>query len=471
MIGRKKEIDSLLSYVGSERSEFVAVYGRRRVGKTYLVSETLGKDLFFYVTGLHKRPMKEQLANFAGQLVKSGWKGDAPKDWNEAFSSLADLMQSSPLKRKVAFIDEMPWMDTQRSGFLSALEHFWNSWAARRNDIVLIACGSATTWMTNKLINNKGGLHNRLTHQIYVRPFTLLETEQMLQSKGIHWIREQVAQCYMVMGGIPYYLSLLKSNLSLAQNVDELFFTQGGEMETEFDRLFSSLFDSPDYYTKIVAALAKKSQGMTRDEIAKATRISDGGTLSKALDDLDRCCFIRRYNDIVCRKRDGLYQLTDPFTLFYYHFMASGEFHNASSPWMGLQGQPRFNTWAGYAFETLCLLHVPQIKQGIGIAAVSTNVFSWRSNREGRGTQIDMLIDRQDNVVNVCEMKFHASPFAITKAYRDKLQERMAILRDAMSALRPHKSLCLTFITSNGLKENAYSVDVVSQLTIDDLFT
>lgn len=470
MIGRKTERDTLLSYVKSDRSEFVAVYGRLRVGKTYLVTETLRRDLLFCVTGLYKRPMREQLANFADQLVRAGWKGAHPQSWMEAFTSLADLMEASSRQRKIAFIDEMPWMDSQRSGFLAALEHFWNSRAARRKDFILIACGSATTWMTSKLINNKGGLHNRLTHQMYVRPFTLLETEQMLHSKGIHWIREQVAQCYMVMGGIPYYLSLLQKSMSLAQNIDHLFFRQGGEMETEFTRLFTSLFDAPEYYVKIVAALAGKARGMTRDEIVKTAKISAGGSLSRALEDLDRCCFIRRYSDIARRRQDALYQLTDPFTLFYYHFMAGGEFHNADAPWMGLLSQPRFNTWAGYAFETLCLLHVPQIKQAIGISAVSTNVFSWRSREQGRGAQIDMLIDRQDNVINVCEIKFHSSPFVIQKAYRDKLRERMEILRAATAGLRPHKSLVLTFITSNGLKQNIHSVDVVSQVTLDDLF-
>jgi len=470
MVGRKEETAELLSYVSSKRSEFIAVYGRRRVGKTYLVYETVGQHLSFYVTGRYKVSQSEQIENFYKELEKSGWKGIAPTTWSEAFDALASLLEKSKKTRKIIFIDEIPWMDAKRSSFKSALDHFWNSWAARRKDIVLIVCGSATTWMMSELVNNKGGLHNRLTHQIYVRPFNLAETEEMLKSNGIDWIRQQVVECYMVMGGIPYYLSLLKPNLSLAQNIDRQFFRLGGEMKTEFEKLYSSHFSNPDYYIKIVSALATKRSGMTRGELVSKVRVADGGHTTKALDDLISCNFIRRYSDYVHRKNDAVYQLIDPFTLFYYNFMNSGEFDNASDPWVEIQEKPRFNNWAGYAFEMVCLLHVPQIKKAFGISAVSTNVFAWRGRQDNEGAQIDLVIDRQDNIVNLCEIKFYSGEFSITKKYREELEKKRRLFMEDAKNIRPRKSSVLSFITSYGLKQNTYSTDIVATATMEDLF-
>ena len=465
MVGRKKEIEELLSYKDSDRAEFVAVYGRRRVGKTYLVYQTFKNDLTFDVTGLYKRPMKEQIANFYTQLAAAGWKGTMRSSWKEAFDDLAQMIEKSRRKRKILFFDEMPWMDTKRSGFESALEHFWNSWASRRNDVMLIACGSATTWMMSKLINNRGGLHNRLTHQMHIRPFSLAETNALLCERHIHWQPEQVAICYMVMGGIPYYLSLLKPSLSLAQNIDQLFFEQSGEMTTEFGRLFSSLFEYADYYEKIVATLAKKMKGMTRSEIASATKISVGGNLSKALRNLENCCFIRRYNDYVHRGNNTVYQLIDPFCLFHYHFMASGEYHNSSGMWLSLQNTAKFASWAGFAFEMLCLMHIRQIKEALGIGAVATNVFSWRCE----GAQIDLVIDRQDRIVNLCEIKFTSTQFVITKAYHTNLMNKLRLFRESTANIAPRRSLMLTFITANGVKKNAYSGEVSALVTLNQL--
>ncbi len=471
MVGRHQERENLLSYYASNKSEFIAVYGRRRIGKTYLVDEVLGDKICLKVTGMAKVPTSVQLANFYHSLEKAGWEGDRKKTWMDAFNDLEDYLSSLKSKRKVVFIDEMPWMDTQRSHFLSALEHFWNGWAVGQKNIVLIACGSATTWMTNKLINNKAGLHNRLTHTIHLLPFNLHETEEMLHSMGIRWVRKQIVECYMVLGGVPYYLSLLNPKLSMVQNIDNLLFNESGEMVTEFDRLYESLFTNHEYYLRIISALASKAKGMTADEISEVAKIAKGGSRSQALKDLENCHFVRRYNDYSHKQSNPLYQLVDPFTLFYYHFMKKGDYRNASTPWMSLQGKPKYTTWAGYAYEIICLQHIQKIKDALGIGSVNTNVFSWRSdNYDSDKAQIDMVIDRQDNHINLCEIKFYDSVFTINKSYRDRLEKKSEIFREAIASKRPRKSVTTTLITSYGVKENAYSVDYNTKVTMEDLF-
>ncbi len=471
MVGRHQETEKLLAYYASNKSEFIAVYGRRRIGKTYLIDTVLGDKISLKVTGMSKVSTSEQLLNFYLSLEKVGWKGERKATWIDVFNDLELYLSSLKTKRKVVFIDEMPWMDSQRSNFLGALEHFWNGWAVGQKNIVLIACGSATTWMTNKLINNKAGLHNRLTHTIHLTPFSLGETEEMLQSMGIRWMRKQIAECYMVLGGIPYYLSLLNPKISMAQNIDNLLFNEYGEMSTEFDRLYEALFNNSDYYLKIISALALKARGMTADEISDTAKIAKNGTRSQALKDLENCHFIRRYNDYSHKKKNPIYQLIDPFTLFYYHFMKNGDYRNASNPWVSLQGKPKYSTWAGYAFEIVCLQHIQKIKDALGIGAVSTNVFSWRGedNNENK-VQIDMVIDRQDNHINLCELKFYDTLFSINKSYRDRLEQKADVFRNAVADKRPRKSITTTLITSYGVKNNAYSVDYNTKVTLDGLF-
>lgn len=473
IIGRKDEQLLLQSCLDSGRPEFVAVYGRRRIGKTFLVKQFFNEKFDFYITGAYRASRSDQLYNFKMTLQSySGVKRTKPKTWLEAFFQLQDYLTTLGDKRKVVFIDELPWFDTQRSNFISALELFWNQWASDQN-IVLVVCGSATSWMINKLLGDKGGLHNRITHSIYLAPFTLGETEALLKENRIVMNRYQIVELYMILGGTPYYLSLLRPDLSLTQNVDWLFFSENGELKREFDFLFRSLFNDINLYRRIVELLSKKARGMTRQEILSETKMNDNGRFSEVLDDLCNCDFIRRYSSFQKKERDVMYQLTDLFSLFYLRFVknANGLDENL---WMETIDAPDRRSWSGYAFEQVCLHHIPQIKKKLGISGVKTEVSSWSlqpttllNGKKQPGAQIDLIIDRRDQTINLCEMKFSMRPFEITQKYMDYIIERNNLFR---TVTKTRKAIHLTFVTTYGLVKNAQSGMVQSEVTMDNLF-
>ena len=470
IIGRKEEQQILRSAVQSENSEFVAVYGRRRVGKTYLIRETFGYKFTFQHTGLAKGNTKEQLFSFAISLRDAGYDDcPIPKSWLEAFSLLSTYLKNSTDEKKIVFLDELPWMDTPRSNFISAFEHFWNGWASARKDIVLIICGSATSWIINKVINDHGGLHNRVTKQIALQPFTLKECEMFAQSKGLEMSRYQLAECYMVFGGIPYYWSLLEKGLSLAQNIDKIIFAKNGKLSNEFDQLYASLFKSPEQYIDIVTALGKKKAGMTREEIIVAIDKYSNGALSKVLDELEYCGFIRKYNGFDKKSKQAIYQLIDNYTLFYFKFIQQNE-NNDEHFWSASIDSAMHRAWSGLAFERLCMAHTQQIKAALGIAGVLSNVYSWRKGADemSDGAQIDLLIDRKDQVINLCEMKYSLSEYVIDAEYEQKLRNKKSVFIDTTNT---RKAVHLTMVTTFGIKANAHSGIVQNEITLEDLFS
>ena len=462
IIGRKEEIKELQRIYDSTSSEFVVVYGRRRVGKTYLVREFFQDNFVYYATGVARGNRKEQLAHFHNRLIRYGSPDEqaVPSNWFEAFERLEVLVAKSKKKRKVIFLDELPWMDTQKSEFLKALELFWNEWASARNDIVLVVCGSAASWMVNKVINNHGGLHNRLTCKMKLLPFTLSETKEYLESQKFKWDNMSVAECYMILGGIPYYLHLLDKSRSLAQNVDRLFFAESALLADEFDNLYNSLFTKSEDYVRIVETLSKKKLGYTRDEIAKGSKLSNGGGLTRKLIALEQCGFIRKYKTI--GEVPYLYQLSDSFTLFYFQFLKNGAYSDHET-WMHLLTTSTCTTWRGLAFERLCFAHLQQIKQKLGISGILTKTCSYYSGQ----AQVDMVIDRADRAVTVCEMKFSERPYLITKAEWDKIETRLNEVQNYFK----RKTLFFAMVTSNGLVKNKYSINYVRQeITLEDLF-
>ncbi len=470
IIGRKEEQQILHSAAQSENSEFVAVYGRRRVGKTYLIRETFGYKFTFQHTGLAKGNTKEQLFSFAISLRDAGYDDcPIPKSWLEAFSLLSAYLKNSTDEKKIVFLDELPWMDTPRSNFISAFEHFWNGWASARKDIVLIICGSATSWIINKVINDHGGLHNRVTKQIALQPFTLKECEMFAESKGLEMSRYQLAECYMVLGGIPYYWSLLEKGLSLAQNIDKIIFAKNGKLSNEFNQLYASLFKSPEQYIDIVTALGKKKAGMTREEIIAATDKYSNGALSKVLDELEYCGFIRKYNGFDKKSKQAIYQLIDNYTLFYFKFIQQNE-NNDEHFWSASIDSAMHRAWSGLAFERLCMAHTQQIKAALGIAGVLSNVYSWRKEADemSDGAQIDLLIDRKDQVINLCEMKYSLSEYIIDAEYEQKLRNKKSAF---INTTNTRKAVHLTMVTTFGIKANAHSGIVQNEITLDDLFS
>lgn len=477
LVGRASELKTLNEYINSDKSEFVAVYGRRRVGKTFLVRKTVNDSFAFFMTGMNGVSKTEQLVNFSIALQKYTRSASLQtfKSWILAFHALSQYIETLPKGNKVIFIDELPWMDTAKSGFIPALENFWNSWAVLRSDIKLIVCGSATSWMINNLIRNRGGLHNRLTHHLIVRPFTLHECEEYFKTYHFGYSRKQIAECYMVMGGIPYYLSMMDKSKSLAQNIDQLFFSDNAELKDEFNDLYRALFKKSADHIAVVTALATKGAGLTRQELVKTSGCTDNGAFSTVLEELEQCGFIRLYEPFSTSnrigndariKRNTLYQLVDFYTLFYFRFIKYNKYQETTF-WTSSQNSPMHHVWMGLSFEMLCLNHVDKIKQALGISGVQTLVCSWRSNNLEKGSQIDLLIDRKDETVNICEMKFYNGPFEISKEYGEKLQEKLRVFAEET---KTSKSLLLTLITSFGLKQNKYSDIVQKQITMDDLF-
>lgn len=471
IIGRKKEQSDLLGLTNEEESQFCVVYGRRRIGKTFLIRETFAHRFAFQHTGLANANKKEQLSEFKESLRTAGMRvNNTPKDWYEAFHLLAEHLSASPAGKKVVFLDELSWMDTPKSGFISALEHFWNGWASARaeKDIVLIVCGSATSWIINKVIKNRGGLHNRLTMRIHLKPFTLKECEEYAQSRNLPLSRKDIAETYMILGGVPYYWSFLRKNESLAQNIDRMLFADEAPLGDEYSALYASLFKHPEPYIAIVETLARKKSGMTRMELLKATRHSDNSIFTQTLSELEQCNFIRKYNCYGKKERESGYQLIDNFTLFHFQYIASNTRHDPNY-WSHCIGTPLYHAWAGLAFERLCLWHLPQITTALGIKGVISSAHSWRTaaDEEHEGAQIDLLIDRNDNVINLCEMKYCEEKYALSKDEAEKLQNRRLTF---LMATRTRKSILTTMVTMHGLFHNRYSNDIHSEVCVDELF-
>ena len=471
MIGREEETKTLEALLRSNKPEFLALYGRRRVGKTYLIREFFKNTFSFYATGVLRGDKKVQLRAFMESLVKYGDDNKAiPKDWFEAFSRLEAILSKEHVIRdfrsnkRVVFLDELPWMDTTKSDFKSAFDYFWNTFGSVQNDLLLIICGSATSWIINNIVKDTGGFYNRLTRQIRLMPFSLYECEKLLQSNAVHYTRKQILESYMIFGGVPYYLNYLDPARSLAQNVDLLLFKENSPLKYEFGQMFSALFNNADRYVSIIRELSGKKSGLTRTELIKSGNVAEGKELTKSLDELEQCGFIRKYHDFSTRVKGVHYQLIDPMCLFYLKFIESGRIGS----WLEHINTPGYYTWCGLSFEKVCLLHVRQIKEKLGIRGVSSNELSWSGKKTKPGAQIDLLIDRQDGIINICEMKFSDEPFVIDADYEKNLIHKVEAFRKETGT---RKALWLTLISFSGVADNEHKQIILNEITGDDLFT
>ncbi len=467
IIGRKEELEILNAALKSRRPELIVMYGRRRIGKTYLVREAYRNYIRFEFSGTYQATFKEQLKNFDNALAERKFRVKKSASWIDAFHQLGRYMNTvRSSRKKVIFIDEFPWLDTRRSGFLRAFDYFWNSYVSKRNDVVVVVCGSAASYMIKHIIRSKGGLHNRLTQQIRLSPFNLAETEQMLKRNGIRYSRYEILQLYMATGGVPHYLEMLKPGESVAQTIDRLCFSKNGFLRAEFTSVFASLFEQYDNHESIMRTLAKVRKGMTRNAILKNTKMNSGGTLTQALEELEQSGFIEKYLPYQGVK-DAIYRLTDEYSLFYIRFI-EGTKPGGKQPWMKIQGQQAYKIWAGFGYETICLKHLEQIKEALRIGGITATYGSWLEKNGTHGAQIDLLIDRDDNVINVCEIKFWNGRFLLDKKYAGEIASKV----DAFAAsTKTKKSVFVTFITTYGMTDNAYRRSVVqNELTMDDLF-
>ncbi|MEM6800005.1 MAG: ATP-binding protein [Bacteroidota bacterium] len=472
LIGRKREQEILLSALNSDKAEMIAVVGRRRVGKTFLINSVYEKHIVFQQTGVRKASLENQLRTFKNSLeLFSGDSIDQPKDWLDAFFQLRKKLEPflTTKGKVVLFFDELSWLAGSNSDFLDFLGHFWNDWASKQ-PIVIVLCGSVSSWIIKKVINDKGGLHNRVTQYIHLKPFSLAETEAFLLSKNIKFTHYQIVQLYMAMGGIPLYLEAIKAGQSVVKAIDDICFSENGLLKNEFNRLYAALFDNPDYHIEIIRALANKRKGLSRSQIIASANIPNGGAVTRVLEELQQSDFIMAYQPFGKKKKGKLYRLTDEYSLFYLKFIEENRYLGQGT-WQQLSQTQAYKVWAGYAYEGICMKHIPQIKWALGVGGVyaQTYSFSKKATEEEEGLQLDMVMERADRVIHIFEIKFYNSEFVLTKEYAQKLRERQQLFQ---SISKNRKLLFLTFITTFGLRTNQHSIGLVDQsLSLEDLFT
>jgi uncharacterized protein len=473
IIGRLPEIELLQETLQSQEAELVAIFGRRRVGKTYLIRQVFEKNIVLEFTGLKDASTELQLENFASTLstmFRLKIDIEVPDNWPQAFRSLTKLLESKrTTKKRVVFLDEFPWIDTPKSGFLAAFDHFWNSWASRQSNLVVVICGSAAAWMIQHIVKNKGGLHNRITRRIRLKPFNLAETELFLRNRRVNLGRYQILEIFMAMGGIPHYLKEIRAGESATQAIDRICFSPDGLLTDEFENLYPALFDNPEKHISAIRAMSDKPSGLTRNEIMTACKISSGGTTSKMVDELLQSGFILAYLPFGKNTRDTIYKLGDEFSIFYLKFMENNT-ASGSGAWLKKSNTSTWKSWSGLAFESICLKHIPQIKKSLGISGIYAEESIWRNTPKDNevGAQIDLLLDRADNCINLFEIKFYKEVFTIEKKYAEQLDNAREIFREKTGT---KKTLFLTLLTTFGAKTNEHYLGLIqNQLSMNALF-
>ena len=471
MVGRKIEIGRIQRLLNSKRSEFLAITGRRRVGKTFLIDSVLQPHYCFSMTGIQKGSIETQLVNFNVKLSEySGKVAEPPSsNWQQAFIQLKAYLKTLDKKKKqVLFIDELPWVSTKRSGFLQMLAHLWNDYLSKETHFLLVICGSATSWITKHVLNDQGGLHNRVTEEIHLYPFTLSETKAFLKKQGIRLTNQDIARIYMVFGGIPFYLEKIERGESFPVAVERICFSPNGPLRNEYENLYKALFNNVDVHQSIVAELAAHRNGMSNTNILKKLGKKSTGSFHRAMSELVHSDFVMENQPFGKKKRGTFFRLMDEYTLFYHRFIKPNHKYTPGL-WQQLASQQAFKIWAGYAFESLCHKHIEAIKDAIGISAVYSEISSMfiPKSAENDGFQIDLLIDRNDNSINLCEIKFHAAPFTITSSYYYQLLEKRQRFIDFTGT---KKQVFLTFITNHGVVKNEFASELVDvEITLDDL--
>jgi uncharacterized protein len=474
LVGRTRERAIFAQVMASPEAELVVVYGRRRVGKTFLIRELLGPRVCFELVGVHGAPVREQLANAARALRAARAPGGdtVPADWREAFERIAAAVgrRGRAGGKRVVFFDELPWLASPRSGFLRAFEHFWNAWAVKQRDLVVVVCGSAAAWMVDQLLDARGGLHNRVTRRIRLEPFSLAEAEAYFAARRVALSRYQILELYAALGGVPYYLKQVERGDSASVAIDRICFAHDGPLRDEFAKLYASLFEHAERHARLVRALGARPHGLTRNELAAAAGLRSGGTMTRALDELAESGFILRSPQLGQLTKDAVCRLIDEYSLFYLKWIERYR-GLGRGVWTAKRGTPGWLAWSGYAFEGICLKHVALIKRALGIAAVETTQAAWyhRARTRGeRGAQIDLVIDRRDATINLCEIKFSDGAFAVTRRYADELRHKREVFRRITGT---RKAVLLTLVTTHGVVDNAHARELIdTTVTMDDLF-
>ena len=470
IISRKQERKELERCDKSKKSELVCVYGRRRVGKTYLIEQTFGEYFAFRATAIENSNSRSLLKAFYQRLLAAGDKTKTiPKDWYEAFARLENILNSddvklSPYGKKIVFFDEFPWFATPRSEFLSAFEEFWNRRGTQYGDLVLIICGSATSWIIKNIINNTGSMYHRLTEKIFIKPFTLHETELFFKDREFDWSKEQIAECQMVFGGLPYFFDLMNESQSFRQNVNRLLLGENALLKDETNRLLEATLSKSPIYNEILQELSTYKYGVRKCDLQEKLKAADG-TYARAIENLKECGYIIEYKKNY-EKNNPLYlQLVDPFLIFHYHFLSlKTRLHSYEEL---VENEGKYNNWRGCAFETLCIQHVDDIKRALGISGVKTNCYTWNNLGSEDSAQIDLVIERADNIIDICEIKYTDAAFTMDKSYEEKLLHKRDVFKNVT---KTKQALKIVMISAHGIKGKAYTEHISEIITLEDLF-
>lgn len=468
IIGRRPQIAQFEAALASQKSEFIAVTGRRRIGKTFLIKTFFKEDICFHFTGIQNQALKFQLLAFTQELShRSNTIITPPDNWLTAFSLLRDYVETvKSSRKKVVFLDELTWIDTKKSGFLQIFAHFWNSWAAWEGNIILVIAGSSTSWIVKKVYGDPGGLHNRVTKRIWLKPFTLAETEAFLRSKNSVLTRYDMALIYMAFGGVPFYLDAINSDESAAQCIERLCFADGGLLRNEFEHLYTAIFQKPDAHLRVVNVLAKHAYGLERNELLQQANMSNSGGSTKVLEDLETTGYIEYVVPYGKNSNLGKYVLSDFYSRFYLSFINNPKI----STWMAHINSPAYKTWCGLAFEWLCYMHRKEIVRALGLSGIQTSV-SYLNIKDDAGkiaAQIDLLIDRADNAINLCELKFSNNVYSLSKDEAEGMRKKVFHLQ---KLLKKTQSVFPTMITTFGCEKNMHFLSQIThQLDLNALF-
>lgn len=471
MVGRERQTKQMLELLNKKRSSFIAVTGRRRIGKTFLIDEVYKEHFCLRITGIQDVTTDIQIRNFTEKIIAYSNEPivTLPQNWQEVFMLLKRYLQKlSKRKKHVIFIDELPWIATKRSGFIQLLAHLWNDYLSKEKHFILVVCGSATSWIAKKIVNDKGGFHNRLSEQIQLKPFTLSETKTFLKSRGIKLTDQAIAELYMVFGGIPYYLEQVQKGQSVQQIISNLCFSENGVLKYEYQNLYRALFEHPENHEAIVAALAKTSKGLTRSELIAASKVKAGGPYTRAMEDLLLSSFVEEITPFGKKKRGAVYRLTDEYSIFYHRFIHPN-LKKEPQIWKTIYASQSYKIWTGFAFENLCKRHIMQLKKAMGISGIYSEQsgFQEKGKQDKKGYQIDLLINRNDNVINLCECKFYNDIFSMSKSYADLVRTKRNTF---INSTQTKKTVFNTLITLYGAEKNEYYLDVIdNQFTVTDL--
>ncbi len=435
VVGRKEEQLILSKVLWNQEAQLVAVYGRRRIGKTFLIKSFFADKIkSINLIGSKRLKNKDLLSHFRDSIVTAGLVNTelpTPNNWNDAFKLLRLVLETNS-DQILIFIDEVPWFERPKSNFIGEFEHFWNSYATNRENLKIILCGSATSWMLKKLIYNKEGLHNRFTARINLKPFSIQEANEFLLSKSIKLTSKNLLELYLSIGGIAEYLKWIDKANSSAVIINDLCFKTSGNLFEEYESLVPALFSDPEKYNRLILALTKKTQGSTFKELEQLSGVAKGTTLARMLTELELNSFVTAYTPYSWGNVK-LYRLTDPYLIFYHKWIQSIKKQGVPVPenyWMQTFNSQSFRIWTGYSYETFCFTHISDILKQIGISGMRVKPSIWRSKLSKQGAQIDLVLERADHIINLCEIKFHTQPIVLDDKLENELMRKVSIFQE-----------------------------------------